>query len=152
VAVYPQIPAGLNRFNITRFNTPINFKAKALAARRMRARIMHKVAQLAEYHVKEVNFPAEAFVDRPSQRWPKKRASYGGPTLVKTGHMKRSIRILKISRSLAWVGTAVKYAIEHQLGRGRFPIRQFIGHSAVLAAATRKLIVSELNKAMRAPF
>jgi hypothetical protein len=31
-------------------------------------------------------------------------------------------------------------------------VRQFLGHSAVLAAATKRLIVSELNKAMRAPF
>ena len=150
--MYPQIPQGMNRFNITRFNMPINFAAKTIAHRQMKARIMHKVAKLAEYHVKEVNFPAEAFVDRPRKRWPKKRASYGGKTLVKTGHMKRSIQILKITQTLAWVGTAVKYAIEHQMGRGSFPVRQFLGHSAVLAAATRKLIISELNKAARAPF
>ena len=146
---YPQIPSGLNRFNITRFNTPINFKAKALMARRMRARIMHKIAKLGEYHVKEVNFPAEAFVDKPIKRWARTKKS--GKTLVKTGHMKRSIQVLKISRSLAWIGTAVKYAILHQMGRG-FPVRQFIGHSAVLAVATRRLIISELNKVMRAPF
>lgn len=148
---YPQIPPGLNRFNITRYNTPINFTAKNLAFRRAKATLMHKIAKLAEYHVKEVNFPAEAFVDKPIQRWPKKRASYGGPTLVKTGHMKRSIQILKITRVLAWLGTNVKYAIKHQLGKG-FPVRQFLGHSAVLAEATRRLIVSELNKAARAPF
>ena len=146
---YPQIPTGLNRFNITRFNTPINFKAKALSARQMRARIMHKVAKLGEYHVKEINFPEEAFVDRPIKRW--KRTKKSGKTLVKTGHMKRSIQILKITKSLAWLGTAVKYAILHQVGRG-FPVRQFIGHSAVLATATRRLITAELNKVMRAPF
>jgi phage gpG-like protein len=115
----------------------------------MRARIMHETAKLAEYHVKEVNFPAEAFVDRPIKRW--KRTKKTGKTLVKTGHMKRSIQILKITKSLAWVGTSVQYAIKHQLGRG-FPVRQFIGHSAVLATATRRLITSKLNKAARAPF
>jgi len=110
---------------------------------------MHKIAKLGEYHVKEVNFPAEAFVDKPIKRWARTKKS--GKTLVKTGHMKRSIQVLKISRSLAWIGTSVKYAILHQLGRG-FPVRQFIGHSAVLADATRRLIISELNKVARAPF
>ena len=110
---------------------------------------MHQIAKLAEYHVKEVNFPAEAFVDKPIKRWARTKKS--GKTLVKTGHMKRSIQVLKLSRSLAWIGTAVKYAILHQMGRG-FPVRQFVGHSAVLVDATRRLIISELNKAMRAPF
>ena len=148
MARYPQIPPGLNRFNITH-TFPINFKAKALVARRMRASIMHKIAKLAEYHIKEVNFPAEAFVDKPIKRWARTKKS--GKTLVKTGHMKRSIQILKIARSLAWIGTYVKYAILHQVGRG-FPVRQFLGHSAVLVDATRRLIISEMNKAMKAPF
>lgn len=145
---YPQIPTTLNRFDIIH-TRPINFALKALAARRIRARLMHKIAKLAEYHIKEVNFPAEAFVDRPIQRW--KRTKKSGKTLVKTGHMKRSIQVLKITKNLAWVGTNVTYAVLHQTGRG-FPERQFLGHSAVLSTATRQLIVSELNKAAAAPW
>ena len=148
MARYPQIPPELNRFNITH-TFPINFTAKNIALKRMKAQIMHKVAKLAEYHIKEVNFPAEAFVDKPIKRWARTKKS--GKTLVKTGHMKRSIQILSIYRTVARIGTNVKYAILHQVGRG-FPVRQFLGHSAVLAAATKRLIVSELNKAMRAPF
>lgn len=149
--IYPNTPSGLNRFNITRFNTPINFKAKAAVAKRVRATMTRDIIKMAVVHTTQVNWPAEAFVDKPIKRWPKKRASYGGKTLVKTGRLRQSIKILKVSKNLASMGTDVPYGRKHQIGDG-FPVRQFVGHSRVLAEGTRNFIVSQLNKAARAPF
>ena len=150
-SIFPMVPMSMNRFNITRFNTPINFKAKSLVAKKVRALMTRDLIKMAVYHSQTLNWDAEAFVDRPIKRWPKKRAKYGGKTLVKTGRLRQSIRVLRISKNLASAGTDVPYGKKHQLGDG-FPVRQFIGHSAVLATASRKYITSQLNKAAKAPF
>jgi len=47
------------------------------------------------------------------------------------------------------VGTTVGYGIKHQEGREGFPVRQFTGHSSVLAEATGRMIVSKLNRSMQ---
>jgi len=104
---------------------------------------------LAVYHSKVINWSASAFVDEPVKRWPPKRAKYGGKTLVKTGRLRASMRVLKTTPTIVHVGTDVPYGIKHQEGRG-FPERQFTGHSAVLSRATADFIVSNLNKVMSA--
>ena len=60
-----------------------------------------------------------------------------------------SIRILKLLRNTVQVGTDIGYGILHQMGKKGFPVRQFTGHSVVLAKATARMIVSQLNRAMR---
>jgi phage gpG-like protein len=115
----------------------------------LKASLPRRMGIMAVYHSKSMNWNSESFVDRPPKRWPKKRAKYGGKTLVKTGRLKRSMRILKLTRNRTEVGTNVGYGIKHQEGRGRFPERQFTGHSQILAEATARLLVSNLNKAMR---
>jgi len=142
----------MNRFNITRFNTPINFKAKAIVFKKVRALMTRDLIKMAVYHSQTLSWNAEAYVDRPMKRWPKKKASYGGKTLVKTGKLRQSIKILRVSKNLASMGTDVPYGKKHQLGLGNFPVRQFVGHSVILAVNSRRYIVSQLNKAAKAPF
>lgn len=137
-----------NNFAKTKVNAPLNFSGKTAAWKTLKAALPRQMGIMAVYHSKSMNWNSESFVDRIPKRWPKKRAKYGGKTLVKTGRLKSSIRILKLTRSRVDVGTTVGYGIVHQEGRG-YPERQFTGHSSILAEATGRMIVSKLNRAMQ---
>lgn len=145
-----------NGFNITRFDKPINMAAKFSSAKELLHRMPRWMGELAVGHAM-ANFKVEGFIDKGGvQRWPKKKRPNGKKTLVDTGFMKRTTKVVFADRSQAKVSTAAPYAGIHNrpVGQrrkyetGSYPGRKFLGHSQELAKVTAQMIVSRLNKAM----
>ena len=112
-----------------------------------------------------VNFSKKAFVkqgwtDQAFQKWDKRKQKTKGKQraiLVKSGDLRRSVRVLSLGMGRATYGSTLKYAPVHNAGlhagRGRgfqMPKRQFVGQSAKLnriynlriALAHRKILNS----------
>lgn len=138
-----------------------------------------------------VRFSKERFVqqnwmDNSTESW-KKRNTLSGEskrrrsrhTLVDTGNLKKSIRVIGVSQNHVLIGTEVPYAQIHNEGgkiqgtqkvkahvrtrKGRkhtvgshsrkvnyqIPKRQFLGESAALERKLNRLAIAKLNKAFR---
>lgn len=134
-----------------------------------------------------VNFSKERFVkqnwhDEHAEPWQKRKHNrrgganrQRGAVLVDSGRLKRSIRIVSVSKDRIVIGTDVPYAEIHNEGfeglqnvrshrrrskRGKvytvrtysrrmsMPERRFIGESAELARLIEELMVTELTKAL----
>lgn len=134
-----------------------------------------------------VNFSKERFVkqnwhDSHEEPWQKRKHKrrggekrQRGAVLVDSGRLKRSIRVVSVSRDRIVIGTDVPYAEIHNEGfegvqnvrqhrrrskRGKvcsvrahsrrmsMPERRFIGESAELARRIEELMVTELTKAL----
>ena len=85
------------------------------------------------------SFADQGFTDKGLVKWqPRKSRSRddGRAILVKTGNLRRSIRVISRSINEVVIGSDLPYAQVHNEGgrtrRGRMPKRQFIGESAVL--------------------
>jgi len=128
-------------------NTGFNFRAKRSAVIQARREILQEAGSMTVHFVKNAIFPAEGFIDRSVEKWPKKKARYGGKTLVKTGKGKASIKVLSVGQNRVKIGTNVPYMHLHQHGIG-FPRRKFIGHSHVLSVRIAKMIDQKISKAM----
>lgn len=138
----------------------LNFGRKLRAVQDEMAWMTHRIGNMARDHALE-NFKVEGFINKGVQRWPKRapgtRAKKGQKLLVKTGRMKRGIHI--VSRTLREVklSTPVPYAGVHNrpVGEmkmyptGNYPGRMFMGHSAELAEATKKMMVTRINMALK---
>lgn len=133
-----------------------------------------------------VNFSKERFVkqnwiDSSTEEWrPRSRKRRGGKrrqrgaVLVDSGRLKRSIRVISISKNKIVIGTAVPYAQAHNDGvnamvtvkphsrrrngktyqvraysrRMFLPRRRFLGDSKELTKRLENLIISEIEKAI----
>lgn len=134
-----------------------------------------------------VNFSKERFVkqnwhDEQAEPWQKRKHNrrggekrQRGAVLVDSGRLKRSIRVVSVSKERIVIGTDVPYAEIHNEGfegsqnvrahrrhskRGKvysvraysrrmsMPERRFIGQSAELARRIEELMVTELTKAL----
>lgn len=63
------------------------------------------------------SFRRQGFIDQGFERWPaRKRPDRGRATLVKTGKLRRSIRIMKVTPSSVTVGSSMPYASIHNFG------------------------------------
>ncbi len=128
-----------------------------------------------------VNFSKQRFVnqnwiDARTEPWPKRketalqrRRNRGRAVLVKSGRLKRSIRKIRTTATLAIVGTDVPYAPYHNQGSGKqstgtfniatrrentmrsgtLPRRQFIGESQALARLIERQFTAELIRAIK---
>lgn len=100
------------------------------------------------------SFSNQGFTDETLVKWtPRKRnTDRGRYILVKSGNLRRSIRIMSRSLNAITIGSDLPYAAVHNDGgrirRGRMPKRQFIGSSAVL----NKTILSRLDKLINKSF
>ena len=146
-------------FYITRYDTVggrrFSFLQKAMAVRREINWLTHRMANMAMDHI-ENNFKAQGFVDETIHRWPKRRRPASWPILQKTGKLKM-IKRQNQSRNSVTLTSAAPYAGVHnrpvgeikKYGPYNYPGRMFMGHSQVLADATKKMIVTRINMAMQ---
>lgn len=105
------------------------------------------------------NFKRQGFKDEKVNKWKKrKNKDSGRAILVKTGALRRSIRVLSRGRNFLVVGSTKKYAAVHNEGlrsgrpRGgsfNMPQRRFIGKSKTLDEKITKLIVKRISKAFK---
>ncbi len=134
-----------------------------------------------------VNFSKERFrennwVDNTTQPWKQRKPIRGESTrrrsrniLISSGRLRRSIRVVSVSRDRAVIGTDVPYATAHNYGyRGRvtqrvrsherkgrpvrahnrtikqnIPQRQFIGESAALNRRLVRMIQADIIRIIR---
>lgn len=120
-------------------------------------------------------FRAQNWIGDRTEPWAKRKETLreakknrGRAVLVKTGRLKRSIRKIRTTATLAIVGTDVPYAIYHNQGgkkaagtfnvatrrentmrSGTLPRRQFIGESTALSRLIERQFTAELIRAIR---
>ena len=141
-------------FHINRINTPINFAGKMRRLRTEMNNMTRRMGKMASEHVQH-NFKVEGFVDKTVKRWPKKKRPNGKQTLVDTGRMRATTKMMFRSRNTVKLSTPVPYGGIHnrevgemkQYSTGNYPGRKFMGHSKSLSEATKKMIVTRLNLA-----
>jgi phage gpG-like protein len=80
------------------------------------------------------SFIDQGFTDDTLVKWsPRKGRASNRPILIKSGNLKNSLKILKISTLSVTVGSELYYADFHNEGiRSRLPKRQFVGFSSTL--------------------
>jgi len=70
--------------------------------------------------------------------------------LVKTGHLRNSIRVRIANFNLIEIGAyGVPYAVFHNTGAGKMPKRQFIGESATLSKKIKLRINKEFKSILK---
>ena len=138
-------------------------------------RLPNLAATVAVRFIKD-RFRDQNWVSERTEPWPKRKETLhqakknrGRAVLVKTGRLKRSIRKIRTTATLAIVGTDVPYAIYHNQGSGKqgtgtfnvatrrentmrsgtLPRRQFIGESTALARLIERQFTAELIRAIR---
>lgn len=83
---------------------------------------------------------------RPWQ--PRKDGDNSRALLVKSGRLRRSIRLTRVTKKSARIGSNVPCAQYHNEGAGRLPKRQFLGHSAELKRRVQRLIRRKIDEAL----
>jgi hypothetical protein len=126
-----------------------NEVARKLAANRRIIKV--EAGGMAVKHFKG-NFRAQGFIDEVLDPWQKRKAPSKKKTsraiLVKTGHLRNSIRVLGMPGDRVILGTrGIKYAKRHNEGLVKMPKRQFIGNSRLLEGRIHKLIDRQIRKA-----
>lgn len=69
--------------------------------------------------------------------------------LVKTGHMRQSIRVMKKGKNFRQVGTDIPYAQYHNKGTEHIPQRKFIGQSKTLARKLNRFVEKAVKTGLR---
>lgn len=69
--------------------------------------------------------------------------------LIKTGALRRSIRIKNATFSQIKIFTSIKYASKHNIGIPPIPQRKFVGDSKVLVKDLKKRIFKETDKVFK---
>lgn len=83
--------------------------------------------------------------DKSDRRTTKTRA-----ILVKTGHLRNSIRVRVATFNKIEIGAyGVPYAVFHNTGAGKMPKREFIGESATLSRKIKARINKEFKDILR---
>lgn len=100
------------------------FKQKAEMFNRLIYPMAKRIGEFAVAHTKNDVFPSESW---DGNSWKRKKNPDGKPLLVKTGAMKKSIRVLQVNRDIVKWGTTVDYAGYHNEGTNKLPKRKFIG-------------------------
>lgn len=135
-----------------------NFKRKIAEIERKKRTLPRQVGNIAKNHFlksfKDGGFTDESFSpwkarktrDKSDRRNPNKRRAL----LVKTGQLKRSIRVGRATWNRIEVGSyQIKYAARHNQGLAGMPKRQFIGESGQMNRKIKEKIRSEIKQAFR---
>lgn len=69
--------------------------------------------------------------------------------LVKTGRLRKSIRLVEVTRNKVTVGTNVEYAKYHHEGTKHMPRRRFLGKSTVLNRRLQRMIKARILWVLR---
>jgi phage gpG-like protein len=82
--------------------------------------------------------------------WPRRKENGEGVRdsrrglLVKSGRLRKSIRLTKVTSNSVTIGTNTPYAKYHNEGTERIPQRQFIGKSAALNRRLQRMIKAKI--------
>lgn len=101
------------------------------------------------------SFRNQGFTDRRLERWQRRRnnSDPGRAILVKSGNLRRSIRVLASSINEVTIGSDLPYAQIHNEGgrmrRGMMPRRQFIGESYQLNRRLMRILDRTIKKVFR---
>lgn len=90
---------------------------------------------------------SEGFVQRWQPRKPSRRRERGRRAiLVKSGALRRSVRVVSVSPTSALVASRLPYSKRHNDGLKGMPQRKFLGNSRALRQRLKKLIQETLRK------
>jgi len=132
-------------------------KEKLAELQRMKSTLPTKLANEAKNHFLQ-SFRDGGFTDRSLSKWkPRKvntKNNIGRGILVKTGNLRRSIKVRYVSFDKVIIGSyGLDYAATHNYGlnvRGfKMPKRQFIGNSAQLENRMKKMVNSDFGKILK---
>jgi phage gpG-like protein len=111
-----------------------------------------RLGTLAVNHFKQ-SFRDEGFTDGSLKKWRKRKNNVdaGRAVLVKSGDLRRSIKIKRASFKSIIVGTTgIPYATIHNEGGStrfaKMPKRQFIGDSRILEKKLKRRILRQIEK------
>ena len=110
-----------------------------------------RLGTIAVNHFK-MSFRNSGFTDRGLVKWKRRKnnADSGRATLVKTGDLRRSIKIKSSSfRKTVIATTGIPYAARHNEGLKGMPQRQFMGDSDKLEEKLKKSIILHIKKAFK---
>lgn len=135
-----------------------NFKKKIAEIEKKKRTLPKQVGNIAKNHFLD-SFKKQGFVDNSLDPWAarktKDKSDRRNPNsrralLVKTGQLRRSIRVGRASWDRIEVGSfGIKYAARHNQGLAGMPKRQFIGESGQMNRKIREKIRSEIKNAFR---
>lgn len=102
------------------------------------------------------NFRKQGFDDNGVEKWQPRKFSglarqkkdSGRAILVKTGNLRRSIRVKSASMNKIIIGSDLDYSAVHNYGTNKMPQRKFIGDSENLRKELTKTITKEIKKAL----
>lgn len=125
----------------------IKFDAIIKESRAIRKKLAKLIGVKAVNHFKG-NFRLGGFLDGAVEKWkPRKVEDKGRAILVKSGLLRKSIKVIKAQPSSIVVGTnTTDYASYHNQGSGDLPERKFIGSSSALNKSIRTIVRNEVKK------
>jgi len=136
-----------------------NFEQKIKDFQKLKRNLPAQVGNIAKRHFVE-SFRNQGFTDASLDPWAvrktsdksdrsKRNADKPRAILVKTGHLRGSIRVRVSTFDLIEIGAyGVPYARFHNNPKGKGVKRQFIGRSRLLTKKIKAKISQEINKIM----
>ena len=134
-----------------------NFDKKIREIQKKRQTLPIKIAGIAKRHFQD-SFKNQGFTDVKLDPWQSRktknksdrRTAKKRAILVDSGHLRRSINIVKASFNKIEVGsTGVSYARYHNRGDKPQPLRQFVGKSKVMNSEIRRKIRAEIKAVLK---
>jgi phage gpG-like protein len=127
-----------------------NFEQKIQELKRARSTLPIIIGNMAKRHFVK-SFRDGGFTDEAFNPWQsRKRSDRNQKTraiLVKTGHLRNSIRVRVANYNKIEIGSYnIPYAVFHNKGVGKMPKRQFIGQSSKLSKEIMKRISKEIKE------
>lgn len=134
-----------------------NFKNKIKEIQNLKQHLPAQIGNIAKRHFVD-SFRNQGFTDTTLDPWQvrktkdksdrnRRNADKPRAILVKTGHLRNSIRVRVATFNLIEIGAyGVPYASFHNKGEGKLPKRQFIGRSRSLDMKIQRKINQEIKK------
>ncbi len=134
-----------------------NFKQKIKELEQAKRTLPAVIGNMAKRHFVQ-SFRDGGFTDVSLEPWQARktkdksdrRTTKTRAILVKTGHLRGSIRVRVANFNLIEIGAyGVPYAVFHNTGAGKQPKRKFIGSSATLSRKIMARIDKEIKSVLR---
>lgn len=106
--------------------------------------MMKKIGEVARIFFIDT-FNKKGFTDKNFEAW-EKDENPSNELLVRTGDLKRSIRVSEISEKKVTISSDIAYATFINDGTSRMPARKFMGDSALLSTMVEKEIDNTIKK------
>ena len=130
-----------------------NFQLKIREFQLAKRNLPVQIGNIAKRHFLK-GFRDGGFTDEALEPWQARKRRDRNPKpraiLVKSGHLRKSIRVRVANFNLIEIGAyGVPYAVFHNTGAGKMPKRKFIGQSATLSRNIMKRIDKEIKNILR---